>query len=557
MNRRSSPTRGPITLQSLLTKLGLFFCACLLIVSCSASQPGKPAATNPTDYGRITLGTTANISTIDPADAYSSFEGVLLYNLSDRLYTYKLGTRELMPQLATSFPKVSADGLTYTIPLRQGVVFHDGTAFDAAAMAFSLERFMKNGGSPSFLLSDAIDQVKATAPYELTIKLKKPFAAFPALLAFSGACAVSPKAYTIKEGEFKPKEIVGTGPYKLVEFNVDRLRLEPFEQYWGGKPSNAGIDVQIFSSPANLYNAFRTGAVDLATQSLAIEQIRNLKDSVAQKHWQIIEQAGSGIDYLTINLTSSPLDQKAVRQAIAALVDRSLLQSRIFEQQVDPLYSLIPATLAEHVPTFKTQYGDRNIEKAKDLLQKAGFSAQNPLKVELWYRSNVTNDQLSVVTLKALAKKTMAGMLELQLNGVESVTAYNNLDKGAYPMMLLDWSPDYIDADSYIQPFLDCTKGDAKTGCSEGQSVLQGSFYYNDRANQLLAQSRQELNPAKRQQLFAELQTIVAEDVPFIPLWQSKDFLFVQQEILGASLEATQKIPFWKLQRSTATYPPT
>jgi peptide/nickel transport system substrate-binding protein len=152
-------------------------------------------------------------------------------------------------------------------------------------------------------------------------------------------------------------------------------------------------------------------------------------------------------------VNSAPLDRVEVRQAIAAIIDRSVLQDRVFNQQVVPLYSLLPNTLSEQVPSFQTSYGTgANVEKAKHLLTKAGYSKQNPLKLELWYRSNLTNDQLAAITIKGVVKKTLPDLLQIELNGVDSATAYKNLDKGAYPMFLLDWSPDYLDADSYIQP---------------------------------------------------------------------------------------------------------
>ncbi len=529
-----------------LLKLGSLFCLCwLLAVSCSRSTPevAQPAtATN-----RIVLGTTASVSTIDPADAYGIFAGNLLYNLGDRLYTYQTGSKEIVPQLATALPTVSKDGLAYTIPLRQGVVFHDGTPFNAEAMAFSLNRFIKNGGAPAFLLSE-VATIQPAAEYELTIKLKKPFAAFPSLLAFSGACAVSPKAYEIKAGSFKPAEFVGTGPYKLVQYGTDQLRLDAFDRYWGGKPKNAGVDVQFFSSPANLFNAFRGGSVDLAYQNLALDQIRNLQAAAPERGWQTIAQSGSGIDYLTLNLKSPPLDKLEVRQAIAAMMDRPLLENRVFQGQIEPLYSLIPNTLTVHKPVFQ-EYGDQNAAAARGYLAKAGYSSTNPLKVEFWYRSNLVNDQLAAITLKAVVKKHVGDVMQLDLKSVESTTAYKNLDKGAYPIFLLDWSPDFLDADNYIQPFMDCAKGSVKKGCLEGSSQSQGSFYFSDRANQLIAQSRQEQNRDRRQQLFADLQTLLAKDIPFIPLWQNKDYLFAQKWVQGASLEVTQKVPFWNLQK--------
>jgi peptide/nickel transport system substrate-binding protein len=523
----------------------------VLTIGCSRS--GLEQVT--TSKGRVVIGTTAVISTLDPADANTIFTNNLLYNLGDRLYTYKSGTAELEPQLATALPTISSDGLTYTIPLRQGVLFHDGAPFNAAAMAFSLQRFIQNGGTPSYLMAD-VDSIKATGEYELTIRLKKPFAAFPSLLAFSGLCAVSPQAYEIKEGAFKASEFIGTGPYRLVSYGTDQIRLDPFESYWGTQPANAGIDIQFFSSPANLYNAFRTGAVDLAYQNLAIDQIRNLQDGAASNGWQVLENNSGGIDYLTLNLNSPPLDKLEVRQVIAALMDRAILQDRVFMGQIDPLYSLIPAILDTHQPVFQTAFGrsseaaDRSAAKAKALLAQAGYSETNPLKLEFWYRSNLVNDQLAAITLKAIAQRQLGNIMQFQLNGVESTTAYRNLDKGAYPIFLLDWAPDFLDPDNYIQPFMECAKGSPATGCEDGSSFLQGSFYYSDRANQLIAQSREAQSSERRNQIFADLQTLLVEDVPFIPLWESKEFLFAQKNIRGAILQVTQKVPFWTLKKS-------
>lgn len=132
--------------RSIAKYLGLFVLCLVLAVSCGRSQSNSQSSSAGGaggSGGRVSIGTTLEIRTIDPADAYEIMPGILLSNLGDRLYTYKPGTTELVPQLATELPKISSDGLTYTIPLRQGVKFHDGTPFNAEAMAFSLNRFMK------------------------------------------------------------------------------------------------------------------------------------------------------------------------------------------------------------------------------------------------------------------------------------------------------------------------------------------------------------------------------------------------------------------------------
>jgi peptide/nickel transport system substrate-binding protein len=536
--------------RKFLTKwIGLFCLFCLILVSCSSQQRISSSSPSSSDNGRITIGTTLKLRTLDPADAYEVISGNILYNLGDRLYDYEIGTNQLVPKLATALPTLSSDGLTYTIPIRKGVLFHDQTPFDAAAMEFSIKRFIQNAGSPSSLLADTIDTVQATGDYELTIKLKKPFAAFPSLLAFSGITAVSPQFYEIGEGKFKPNEFVGTGPYKLKSLGIDVIRLDAFDQYWGEKPANTGIDIQRFSSSSNLFNAFRSSAVDIAYLSLNPDQISSLQKGAEAGNWQMISANGNTINYLLINVKSEPLNRIEVRQALAALINRSIINERVLQNQGEKLFSLIPTTFSDYKPTFYLKYGDGNIEKAKQLLTQAGYTPENPAIVELWYASNSSNKGFLGLTLKALADRDLGGLLKLQLNSVESTTAFKYLEEGIYPTFVLDWYADFLDADNYIQPFLECSKGSVETGCVKGSSQYQGSFYYSDRMNQLIAQQRQEQNPETRKLIFQEIQELLAEDVPYIPLWQDKTYVFAKNGIDNIRLQLTQQLPFWTIKK--------
>jgi peptide/nickel transport system substrate-binding protein len=538
-----------------LNKLGKFFflfVVCFsLIVACNPNRGDRtPTATNENNSGRITIGTTLKPRTIDPADSYELAGLNIIYNLGDSLYTYELGTTNLKPQLATEMPKVSADGLTYTIPLRQGVTFHDGTPFNAEAMVFSLERFMQNGGKPSFLLADVIDKVEAVGDNEIKIVLKKPFAAFPSLLAFTGACAVSPKSYEIGAGKFNPSQFVGTGPYKLVQFSGDSLKLDVFENYWGEKPANKGIDIQIYSgSSANLFNGFRTGGVDVAYQSLDPEQIKNLLGGASQNKWQSIEANGTAINYLVLNRNQKPLDKVEVRQAIAASINRKLINDRVLQGQGEPAYSLIPNSFDSYKPVFQEVYGDADFSKAKEIIEKAGYSATNPIVVDLWYPSASTTRSLVAQTLKASADKELGGAIQFKVNSVEGATAFSNIPKGIYPAFLGNWYPDFLDPDNYIQPLLYCAKGSAATGCQEGGSQSQGSFYWNDRLNDWIYQQRQERDPEKRKAIFGQIQELIAKDVPYVPLWQNKEYAFAQNGVSGVAMNPSQNIPFWTIKK--------
>ena len=531
-----------------LGKYSILFVLCSLVaIGCNNSQTQQ--SIDNIDNNRIAVGTTLKPRTLDPADNYELAGLNIIYNVADSLYTYKVGTTEIEPLLATAMPEVSEDGLIYTIPLREGVSFHDGAVFDAKAMEFSLQRFMENGGKPAFLLSDVIETVEAIGEYQLKITLKQPFAAFPALLAFPGACAVSPQAYKLGAGEFNPNNLIGTGRYRLSQFKSDSITLNASENYWGEQPANEGIDMQIYAgNSANLFNSFKTGAVDVAYQSLDPQQIESLVDSEGEI--QVIEGTGTVVNYLVLNLQQEPLNQPEVRQAIAAGINRALINERVLKGQAEPLYSLLPTAFDSYQPTFEELYGEANTKEAKELLIEAGYSTENPAIVEIWHPSGSITRAIVADTIKAYAEQELDGIVQFVPNSVESASFFGNLSQGIYPAALVDWYPDFLDPDNYIQPFLSCSQGSPNVGCEEGAAQSRGSFYYSDRANQLIEQSRQEQDPTKRQAIFTELQELLAQDVPYIPLWQTIDYAFAQNEIEGVVINPSQTFPFWTIART-------
>jgi peptide/nickel transport system substrate-binding protein len=519
----------------------------ILTVGCTRDRASIP---RPTSGDRVIIGTTLQPRTLDPADSYELAGLMVIYNLGETLYTYKLGTTELIPQLATAMPQISEDGSIYTIPLRQGVVFHDGTPFNAEAMAFSLKRFIENGGEPAFLLSDTIKTIKATGEYEIAITLKQPFAAFPSLLAYPGACAVSPKAYEFGASKFNPTKFVGTGPYRLTQYKSDSLRLDVFDRYWGDKPKNRGIDLQIYAgNQANLYNAFRSKAVDIAYQSLVPQQIKKLQEGAAAGRWQAIEALGTAVNFMALNINLEPTKERAVRGAIASVINRRFLIDRVLQGQGEPLYSLIPKSFDVYEPVFQKLYGDSNLESAKQLLADAGYSSQNPVTVEVWYASSSVNFSIVAAILKAIAKRDLDGAIRFEPNSIARTAFFGYVSQGIYQTSFSNWYPDFLDADNYIYPMLHCAKGTAAKGCQEGGSQNQGSAYYSDRVNKAIERQRQERDINKRKALFAEIQELLARDVPYIPLWQTKDYAFTQNGIGGVTINPSQTFPFWTISR--------
>jgi peptide/nickel transport system substrate-binding protein len=536
---------------SLLQFATLFSLCLALVVGCGGSAPDEGAAgtgSEPTS-NRVTIGTTLTARTLDPADAYEIFPGILLHNLGDQLYAYEPGSTELIPQLATELPTVSDDGLIYTIPLREDVTFHNGTPFNAEAMAFSIQRFMDNGGRPAFLLAEKIDTVEATGDYELTLTLKTPFAAFPSLLTFWGVTPVPEADYEIAEGSFVPDSFIGTGPYKLASFSSDAIKLDVNPDYWGEAPANEGIDIQIFTSAANLYNTFKTGGVDVAYQTLDPDQIASLEREADAGGWQVIEAGTTVVNYMSLNQKIEPLNDVRVRQAIAAMIDRPLVNERVFQGQAEALYSLIPTSFEVYEPVMKSPNGDGDFETARTLLEEAGFSEENPFTFEIWYPSASTTRSVVANTLKESFEAGLPGLVTVEVQTAESATLWGNISDGIYPSVLANWYPDYYDVDTFIQPFLSCDKGSETTLCEEGASQSNGSFYYSEEANELIAAQRAEQDPAARDAIVQDIQTLLKEDVPYIPLWQNKDYVFAQDGVDGVAIQPTQQFLLWQISK--------
>ncbi|MEM7793343.1 MAG: ABC transporter substrate-binding protein [Cyanobacteria bacterium P01_C01_bin.118] len=530
-------------LRSLGYYFGLFSLCLVLAVACGGGGDQGPAATN----GRVSMGTTLTARTLDPADAYEIFPGILLYNLGDRLYTYAPGTTTLEPQLAIDMPTISEDGLTYTIPLREGVKLHDGSDFNAEVMAFSIQRFMDNGGRPAFLLSEKIVSVEATGDYELTITLKQPFAAFTPLLTFWGVTPVPPETYTIGDAEFKPEEFIGTGPYQLASITSDVIKLDANPDYWGDAPANEGIDIQIFTSPANLYNTFRSGGLDVAYQTLDPDQISALEREAGNGGWNVIEAGSTVVNYMSLNQKIAPFDDLNVRKAVAAMIDRNLINDRAFQGQAEPLYSLIPKSFDVHEPVFETAYGDGDYEKARKFLKDAGITEANPLEFEIWYPTSSTTRSVVANTLKEAIESNLTGLVTVNVSTAESATLWENVENGIYPSVLANWYPDYFDPDNFVQPFLSCTEGSTETLCAKGATQGNGSFYYSPKTNDLLAKQSAELDESVRDGLFKDLQQVMVEDVPYIPLWQNKDYVFSAAGVGGVAIEPNQQFLLWQI----------
>ena len=230
-----------------------------------------------TDQPRLTVASSGKISAqTQQASTLSTTQ--LLSALGIPLSLDEEG--KLIPRLASAAPEISENGLTVSIPLRRDVLFHDGSRFDAEAMAFSIRRFLSIG-TLSYVVGDRIAAVEVANTYRLLLKLRRPSTSLVGLLTSVNLTPISPKAYSNHQDRFLHDRFVGTGPYKLTSFSEHQQRLEPFNKYWDTPPSNDGLDLITLSNSTALYGALTSGEVDVLLSASIDEDQRHALHEMA------------------------------------------------------------------------------------------------------------------------------------------------------------------------------------------------------------------------------------------------------------------------------------
>lgn len=356
---------------------------------------------NKTSSTSLTVGTTDRVVSFDPAKEYDYFSGEIVNQVFDTLLVYDTQTTTLMPGLATRVPTISngdisADGLNYTFHLRTGVTFHDGSAFNATVMKWSIERAidLDLSGSPAFLLYDVGNLSKnpssrITTPDDNTIvfHLQHPVGFFNSLMAFTISAPVSMLHYN-NTGQQSDAvgSVVGTGPYELTGYTPNnQIILTKFADYYNPSmyaskgiptiPVLSTVTITLYSSATNLKNDISTGAIDVAYRTLNPTDLTSLQSQASTLGIKVDIGSSPQIRYLVINVKTPPFNDVRLRQAIAYAVNRTAIASTVFSSLVTPIYSMVPPSMPYTKPVFQTTYGSTpNLSQANSLLGQMGYT---------------------------------------------------------------------------------------------------------------------------------------------------------------------------------------
>ncbi|BBU54445.1 ABC transporter substrate-binding protein [Mameliella alba] len=302
---------------------------------------------------------------LDPTSAAAgAIDSVLYSNVFEGLTRFT-GDGAIVPGLARSW-EISDDGLTYTFHLAEGVVFHDGTTFDAEDVKFSLDRARAEDSTNAqkALFSD-IAQVTVIDPATVELSLNAPNGNLLFNLAWGDAVMVAPES--IEDIQQTP---IGTGPFKFAEWRKgDSVRLVQNADYWGDAPYLTEATFKFISDPTAAFAAMMAQDIDVFSGYPAPE---NLPQFQADPRFQVLLGSSEGETILAMNNKQPPFDNPKVREAVAHAIDRQA----IIDGAMFGLGTPIGTHFAPHNPDYVdlTGLSPHDPDRARMLLVDAGYA---------------------------------------------------------------------------------------------------------------------------------------------------------------------------------------
>ena len=512
--------------------------------------------------GSIVIGTTDSLqNSFDPAEAYDYLGSEIVFNTAETLVTYAPDAADPSPLLAAAMPDVSPDGLTYTFVLRAGVKFSDGTPLTAAAVKVSLERAKAFGAkdpeAAGFLL-DGIRSIAAPSEGKVVITLTEPNVTFLSRLAYSVASIVSPAAYTgnvlagsetgaAVTAKYKRDTIVGSGRYRIVSYKEkESIEFAANPSYWGPAPKTKRILVRLFANSSALKDSLQNGEVDIAFRSLQPDENAVFKKDPSR--FTVVEGKGSGIRYVVINATSKPWDDVNLRRALAAAVDRQAIVDEVFKGSATPLASMVPSTFPTSEAKWQQFYAAGApppvaargpAPSGKTLVDKYLSLAGKPagtVPVELWYSPTHygnTEQAVAEVLARSLEK---TGRFTVKIRNVEWAEYGKRRQAGEMPVFLMGWFPDYLDADDYLEPFSD-------------PKIFDPAKWDDPKMQELVHSEQRTHDGDQRAQILKDAQAHMADQVPYIPLFQAPQIAATSAKVSGVVLDPIQIFRYWMLEK--------
>ncbi len=417
------------------------------------------------------------------------------------------------------------DPLTYIFHLHHGVRFHDGRPLTSRDVKWTFDSLLTGKlRSPRTATYRFVDHIDAPDDHTAIFHLKEPFT--PLLWNLSnGAVGIVPYG----SGSEVTAHPIGSGPFKFVSAETDKeVIVERNDDYWGDKAKLVRVRFAVVPDATTRALELRKGSGDATINALTPDTVAALERDPSLA----VERApGTVLAYLGFNLRDPILKDVRVRQAIAYALDRRPMIEYLWRGEAQPARSILPPQSWAYdgdVPLY-----DHDPEKARKLLDAAGYFLTNGVRFHITMKTSTDeNTRLMVAVMQQQLREVG---IALDIRSFEFATFFNDVTHGTFQMYGLRWIGGNEDPDIFEYAFHSAKF--PPNGANRG-------FYSDPRVDALIDQARREVDPAVRKPIYAEIQIILAEDLPSIDLWYLDNVLVHNKRVLNLKLNPAGNYDF-------------
>lgn len=495
-------------------RLGAVFwgAACVLAAGIAALVVFAPGRA-PIPRDTLVIGQLAEPRSLDPATVTGANDFRILTQVFEGLTRYRPGTLEVEGALAKSW-EILDGGRTYLFSLREGVRFHDGTPFDAAAVKFNLDRMLDpkhpaagTGPFPLSFFFSAVKAVEAVDPLTVRLRLDAPYAPLLSNLAYPAGLMVSPASVS-KLGKEFGRAPSGTGPFRFERWESERqVRLVANDDYREGPPKLRALVFRPISDANARTSEMLAGGLDVMVELGADSAPAFRRDARFSMH----EAGGPHLWFLILNAAEGPLEDVRVRRAVNLAIDKRAIVEHVLAGTADvPAGPISPAFGPAKDPEVKPYPHDP--EQARALIREAGAEGAG-IKLLV---ADGGSGMLEPVAMATAIQSDLARVglkVTIETREWNAYLARVNAGLGEAGMAAMAWMTN--DPDTLPSLTLKSSATPDKGGFNAGR-------YQNAELDRLLDEARAEQNPEARAALYRRVDRIVHDDAPwaFVASWR-------------------------------------
>ena len=417
------------------------------------------------------------------------------------------------------------DPLTYIFHLHQGVKFHDGRPLTSRDVKWTFDSLLQGKiRSTKAAVYRFVDHIEAPDDYTVIFHMKEPSATLLWNLS-DGAIGIVPYG----SGTEMTTHPIGSGPFKFVSAETDKeIILEHNDNYWGEKPKLTSVRFAVVPDATTRALELRKGSGDATINALTPDTVLTLERDPSLA----IERApGTVLAYMGFNLRDPILRDVRVRQAIAYAFDRTPMIEYLWRGDAQPARSILPPqswAYNGNVPAY-----NHDPEKARQLLDAAVYPAVNGVRFHVTMKTSTDeNTRLMVAVMQQQLREV--GIV-LDIRTFEFATFFADVTHGAFQLYSLRWIGGNEDPDIFEYAFHSAKF--PPNGANRG-------YYLNPKVDSLIDQARREVDQNKRKLIYAELQLILANELPYIDLWYLDNVLVHNKRVRNLQLNPAGNYDF-------------